>query len=63
MRFGDRELVRSEYASEERLLARRVRRYVAATIRGSHLADSLPKWEGEFHARSSQAVFVAEEAS
>jgi SAM-dependent methyltransferase len=40
-----------------------VRRYVAATIRGSHLAGSLPPWEGEFRARSSQAVFVAEKAS
>lgn len=37
-----------------------VRRYVAATIRGSHLAESLPVLEGEFRARSSQSVFVAE---
>jgi SAM-dependent methyltransferase len=40
-----------------------VRRYVSATIRGSHLAGSLPSWEGESRARSSQAVFVAEKAS
>ncbi len=40
-----------------------VRRYVAATIRGSHLAASLPPWTGEFRARSSQAVFVAEKAA
>ena len=43
--FGDREAVR---------------RYVASTIRGSHLADSIPEFEGAFRARSRQAVFVAE---
>jgi SAM-dependent methyltransferase len=37
-----------------------VRRYVASTIRGAHLADSIPEFEGAFRARSSQTVFVAE---
>jgi SAM-dependent methyltransferase len=39
-----------------------VQRYVASTIRGSHLADSIPVFEGEFQARSRQAVFVAEKS-
>jgi SAM-dependent methyltransferase len=40
-----------------------VRRYVAATIRGSHLADSVPEFEGAFRARSRASVFVAETAA
>jgi SAM-dependent methyltransferase len=36
-----------------------LRRYVGATIRGSHLADSIPDFEGEFRARSRASVFVA----
>jgi SAM-dependent methyltransferase len=39
-----------------------VRRYVAATIRGAHLADSIPDFEGEFRARSRASVFVATKA-
>jgi SAM-dependent methyltransferase len=39
-----------------------VRRYVAATIRGAHLADSIPPFEGPFRARSRASVFVAETA-
>jgi hypothetical protein len=35
-------------------------RYVASTIRGAHLADSIPELKGAFRARSSQSVFVAE---
>jgi SAM-dependent methyltransferase len=37
-----------------------VRRYVAATLRGAHLADSVPSFEGPFRARSRASVFVAE---
>ncbi len=40
-----------------------VRRYVAATIRGAHLADSIPPFEGPFRARSRASVFVAETAA
>jgi SAM-dependent methyltransferase len=40
-----------------------VRRYVAATIRGAHLADSVPRFEGPFRARSRASVFVAETAA
>jgi SAM-dependent methyltransferase len=39
-----------------------VRRYVASTIRGAHLADSIPELAGAFRARSSQSVFVAEKS-
>ncbi|MGH3033726.1 MAG: class I SAM-dependent methyltransferase [Gaiellaceae bacterium] len=39
-----------------------VRRYVASTICGAHLADSLPAFEGELRALSRQAVFVCEKA-
>ncbi len=37
-----------------------VRTYVAASIRRRHLVDRVPRFEGPFRARSSQAVFVAE---
>ena len=37
-----------------------VRRYVAATIRGAHLADSIPEFDGAFRARSRASVFIAE---
>lgn len=40
-----------------------VRRYVAATIRGAHLADSIPPFDGPFRARSRASVFVAETAA
>ena len=36
-----------------------VRKYVSATIRGSHLVDSLPDFDGPFRARSRATVFVA----
>ncbi len=37
-----------------------VRSYVAATIRGAHLADSVPDLPDGFRARSVQSVFIAE---
>lgn len=40
-----------------------VRKYVAATIRGAHLADSIPEFEGPYRARSRASAFVAEKAS
>jgi len=40
-----------------------VREFVGASIRRSHLADSVPKLPGPFFARASQAVFVAERRS
>lgn len=43
--------------------AEAVRRYVASTITGPHLADRVldePAFQGPFRARSSQTVFVAE---
>ena len=40
-----------------------VRRYVGATIRGAHLADSIPPFPGAFRARSRGSVFVAETAA
>jgi SAM-dependent methyltransferase len=40
-----------------------VRSFVASTIVGAHLADSIPEHEGVFRARSRQSVFVADKAS
>jgi SAM-dependent methyltransferase len=37
-----------------------VREYVGASIRRSHLADSVPDISGPFLAHTSQAIFVAE---
>jgi SAM-dependent methyltransferase len=39
-----------------------VRSYVTATIRGAHLADSLPEFDGPFRARSRASAFVAAKA-
>jgi SAM-dependent methyltransferase len=39
-----------------------VRSYVAATIRGAHLADSIPEFEGPYRARSRASVFVGTKA-
>jgi SAM-dependent methyltransferase len=34
--------------------------YLASLIRGAELADRLPAFEGEYRARSSQSIFIAE---
>ena len=39
-----------------------VRRYVGSSIRRRHLADRVPRFDGPFRTRSSQAVFVAEKS-